>query len=159
MDRGGAAATLSSADLPPGASSANGLQLPPFHQQQPPQKTTTLSTIVVNSGSTRVVIALVQVGLLAKRAVALGLSVAPFVKTSLSPGSGVVTYYLRESGVVPPLQQLGFDVIGFGCMTCIGNSFKLSTEPKNNFYLNSSGQVVHEEARKMKYVIMHYIRK
>ncbi|RZF40115.1 hypothetical protein LSTR_LSTR011243 [Laodelphax striatellus] len=60
MDRGGAAATLSSADLPPGASSANGLQLPPFHQQQPPQKTTTLSTIVVNSGSTRVVIALVQ---------------------------------------------------------------------------------------------------
>lgn len=61
-------------------------------------------------------------GLLAKKAVAAGLSVAPFVKTSLSPGSGVVTYYLRESGVVPALNKLGFDVIGFGCMTCIGNS-------------------------------------
>ncbi|XP_039281757.1 cytoplasmic aconitate hydratase isoform X2 [Nilaparvata lugens] len=61
-------------------------------------------------------------GLLAKKAVALGLSVAPYVKTSLSPGSGVVTYYLKESGVVPALEKLGFDVIGFGCMTCIGNS-------------------------------------
>lgn len=61
-------------------------------------------------------------GLLAKKAVAAGLTVAPYIKTSLSPGSGVVTYYLRESGVVPALNQLGFDVIGFGCMTCIGNS-------------------------------------
>ena len=46
-------------------------------------------------------------GLLAKKAVELGLSVKPFVKTSLSPGSGVVTYYLQESGVVPSLEQLG----------------------------------------------------
>lgn len=61
-------------------------------------------------------------GLLAKNAVAAGLSVAPYIKTSLSPGSGVVTYYLRESGVIPALEQLGFDIVGYGCMTCIGNS-------------------------------------
>ena len=61
-------------------------------------------------------------GLLAKNAVAAGLTVAPYVKTSLSPGSGVVTYYLRESGVIPALEQLGFDIVGYGCMTCIGNS-------------------------------------
>jgi len=61
-------------------------------------------------------------GLLAKRAVEAGLSVAPYIKTSLSPGSGVVTSYLQESGVIPFLEQLGFGVVGYGCMTCIGNS-------------------------------------
>ncbi|EEC16473.1 RNA-binding translational regulator IRP, putative, partial [Ixodes scapularis] len=61
-------------------------------------------------------------GLLAKKAVERGLSVAPHIKTSLSPGSGVVTYYLREAGVVPYLEQLGFHIVGYGCMTCIGNS-------------------------------------
>ncbi|KAJ8955621.1 hypothetical protein NQ318_001451 [Aromia moschata] len=61
-------------------------------------------------------------GLLAKNAVAAGLSVAPYIKTSLSPGSGVVTYYLQESGVIPALEKLGFDIVGYGCMTCIGNS-------------------------------------
>lgn len=61
-------------------------------------------------------------GLLAKKAVDAGLTVKPYIKTSLSPGSGVVTYYLRESGVMPYLSQLGFDVVGYGCMTCIGNS-------------------------------------
>jgi len=61
-------------------------------------------------------------GLLAQKAVALGLSVAPYIKTSLSPGSGVVTYYLKESGVIPHLEALGFGVAGYGCMTCIGNS-------------------------------------
>jgi len=61
-------------------------------------------------------------GLLAKKAVEAGLTVAPYIKTSLSPGSGVVTYYLKESGVIPYLTQLGFDIVGYGCMTCIGNS-------------------------------------
>jgi aconitase A len=46
----------------------------------------------------------------------------PYIKTSLSPGSGVVTYYLKESGVIPYLTALGFDIVGYGCMTCIGNS-------------------------------------
>ena len=61
-------------------------------------------------------------GLLAKNAVEAGLSVAPYIKTSLSPGSGVVTYYLQESGVTPYLETLGFNTVGYGCMTCIGNS-------------------------------------
>ncbi|XP_054725017.1 cytoplasmic aconitate hydratase-like isoform X2 [Uloborus diversus] len=61
-------------------------------------------------------------GLLAKKAVEKGLSVLPYVKTSMSPGSGVVTYYLQESGVIKFLKLLGFDVVGYGCMTCIGNS-------------------------------------
>jgi aconitate hydratase len=61
-------------------------------------------------------------GLLARKAVEKGLSVKPFIKTSLSPGSGVVTYYLSHSGVLPFLEQLGFHVTGYGCMTCIGNS-------------------------------------
>ena len=61
-------------------------------------------------------------GLLAKKAVEKGLSVNPYIKTSLSPGSGVVTYYLRESGVIPFLEKLGFNIVGYGCMTCIGNS-------------------------------------
>ncbi|XP_078033327.1 cytoplasmic aconitate hydratase [Augochlora pura] len=61
-------------------------------------------------------------GLLAKNAVEAGLSVAPYIKTSLAPGSGVVTYYLKESGVIPYLSALGFDNVGYGCTTCIGNS-------------------------------------
>ena len=61
-------------------------------------------------------------GMLAKKAVEAGLTVAPYIKTSLSPGSGVVTYYLHESGVIPALEKLGFNIVGYGCMTCIGNS-------------------------------------
>lgn len=64
-------------------------------------------------------------GLLAKKAVELGLKVAPYIKTSLSPGSGVVQYYLRESKVIDELNQLGFGIVGYGCMTCIGNSGSL----------------------------------
>ncbi|CAG2197405.1 ACO [Mytilus edulis] len=62
-------------------------------------------------------------GLLAKNAIEAGLSVKPYIKTSLSPGSGVVTFYLRDSGVTPYLKTRGeFSVVGYGCMTCIGNS-------------------------------------
>ena len=61
-------------------------------------------------------------GLLARKAVARGLRVRPFVKTSLAPGSRVVTDYLRRTGLDQPLNQLGFQTVGYGCMTCIGNS-------------------------------------
>jgi len=61
-------------------------------------------------------------GLLAKNAVAQGLSSKPWVKTSLAPGSKVVTDYFNKAGVMGPLQQLRFNVVGFGCTTCIGNS-------------------------------------
>jgi len=61
-------------------------------------------------------------GLLAKKAVEKGLQVQPTVKTSLAPGSRVVTEYLNNSGLQPYLDQLGFQVVGYGCTTCIGNS-------------------------------------
>lgn len=60
--------------------------------------------------------------LLAKKAVEAGLSVKPFVKTSLSPGSGVVKRYLEDSNLQTYMDQLGFNIVGYGCMTCIGNS-------------------------------------
>jgi len=61
-------------------------------------------------------------GLLAKKAVARGLQVKPYVKTSLAPGSRVVTDYLDKAGLTDPLRQLGFHTVGYGCTTCIGNS-------------------------------------
>ncbi len=61
-------------------------------------------------------------GLVAKKAAALGLKVKPWVKTSLAPGSRVVTEYLNQAGLMDDLEQLGFHVVGYGCATCIGNS-------------------------------------
>jgi aconitate hydratase len=61
-------------------------------------------------------------GLLAKKAVEFGLRRRPWVKTSLAPGSKVVTEYLRAAGLTPFLEQLGFHLVGYGCTTCIGNS-------------------------------------
>lgn len=65
---------------------------------------------------------LIGAGLLARNAVKRGLRVPPFVKTSLAPGSKVVTRYLEAAGVMPFLEALGFHTVGFGCTTCIGNS-------------------------------------
>ncbi|KAM4619564.1 iron-responsive element-binding protein 2 [Polymixia lowei] len=64
-------------------------------------------------------------GLLAKKAVEAGLAVKPYIRTSLAPGSGMVTHYLNTSGVLPYLSQLGFEVIGYGCATCVGNTAPL----------------------------------
>ena len=61
-------------------------------------------------------------GLLAQKAVAKGLRVPAYVKTSLAPGSKVVTEYLKDAGLIEPLNTLGFNVVGYGCTTCIGNS-------------------------------------
>jgi len=65
---------------------------------------------------------LVAAGLLARNAVNAGLIVEPYVKTSLSPGSAVVTRYLKDAGLQSYLDKLGFTLAGYGCMTCIGNS-------------------------------------
>ncbi|HEX3722062.1 MAG TPA: aconitate hydratase AcnA, partial [Nitrolancea sp.] len=67
-------------------------------------------------------------GLLAKKAVERGLSVSPAVKTSLAPGSGVVTAYLDSAGLTPYLEALRFHLVGYGCTTCIGNSGPLAPE-------------------------------
>ncbi|XP_068595113.1 iron-responsive element-binding protein 2 [Brachionichthys hirsutus] len=64
-------------------------------------------------------------GLLAKKAVEAGLVVKPYLRTSLAPGSGMVTRYLGASGVLPYFSQLGFEVIGYGCATCVGNTAPL----------------------------------
>jgi len=67
-------------------------------------------------------------GLIAKKAVAMGLSIPPFVKTSLAPGSRAVVKYLEDAGLMAPLEKLGFHLAGFGCTTCIGNSGPLPPE-------------------------------
>lgn len=71
---------------------------------------------------------MIAAGLLAKAAVEKGLTVKPYIKTTLSPGSGVVTKYFVESGVQSFLEQLGFTTAGYGCMTCIGNTGELEPE-------------------------------
>ncbi|HEX9014339.1 MAG TPA: aconitate hydratase AcnA, partial [Anaerolineaceae bacterium] len=71
---------------------------------------------------------MVGAGLLARRAVEKGLSVKPYVKTSLAPGSRVVTDYLQKAGLLQPLAQLGFALVGYGCTTCIGNSGPLDED-------------------------------
>jgi aconitate hydratase len=65
---------------------------------------------------------MIAAGLLAKKAVEFGLERRPWVKTSLAPGSKVVTDYLEEAGLTPHLERLGFHLVGYGCTTCIGNS-------------------------------------
>ena len=67
-------------------------------------------------------------GLIAKKAVAKGLKTKPWVKTSLAPGSKVVTDYLKVAGLQDDMNQLGFNLVGYGCTTCIGNSGPLPDE-------------------------------
>ena len=71
---------------------------------------------------------MVAAGLMAKKAVERGIKVKPYVKTSLAPGSRVVTEYLERAGLLQPLSELGFNVVGYGCTTCIGNSGPLPGE-------------------------------
>ena len=71
---------------------------------------------------------MVAAGLLAKKAVEHGLAVPSYVKTSFAPGSRVVTDYLKQSGLMKSLEALGFDIVGYGCTTCIGNSGPLLPE-------------------------------
>jgi len=71
---------------------------------------------------------MIMAGLLAKKAVEKGLSVKPYIKTTLSPGSGVVTEYFNKSGLTEYLNKLGYETVGYGCMTCIGNSGELDSE-------------------------------
>ena len=79
---------------------------------------------------------MIAAGLVAKKAADLGLKPKDYVKTSLAPGSKVVTDYLRDSGLLVYLEKLGFQVCGYGCMTCIGNSGPLSDEVSNSIKAN-----------------------
>ena len=71
---------------------------------------------------------MVAAGLLAKKAVDLGMQVPATIKTSLAPGSKIVTQYLEKGHLLEPLAELGFDIVGYGCTTCIGNSGPLAEE-------------------------------
>jgi aconitate hydratase len=82
---------------------------------------------------------MIGAGLLARNAVKRGLSVKPWVKTSLAPGSQVVTDYLAKSGLNKPLDKLGFELVGYGCTTCIGNSGPL---PENVGQAVTDGDLV-----------------
>ena len=82
---------------------------------------------------------MIGAGLLAKKAVEKGLTVAPYVKTSLAPGSRVVESYLKAANLIEPLEALGFHIVGFGCTTCIGNSGPL---PENVAAAVQEGELV-----------------
>jgi aconitate hydratase len=83
---------------------------------------------------------MVAAGLLAKKAVERGLSTKPWVKTSLAPGSRVVMDYYERAGLIPYLDKLGFNLVGFGCTTCIGNSGPLP--PEISAAVNDNGLAV-----------------
>ena len=79
---------------------------------------------------------LLAAGLLAKKAVEAGLTVQPHIKTSLAPGSRVVTEYLTQAGLMPYLEKLGFALAGYGCTTCIGNAGDLAPEINDSITRN-----------------------
>ena len=83
---------------------------------------------------------MIGAGLVAKKAVEMGLTRKPWVKTSLAPGSKVVTDYLKKSGLDTYLDRLGFNLVGYGCTTCIGNSGPLPDEISAE--INERGLVV-----------------
>ena len=109
------------------------LKAPPerLHQPDAAASVSTGSVVIAaitsctNTSNPSVMIA---AGLLAKKAVQAGLQCRPWVKTSLAPGSRVVTQYLEKAGLTPYLEKLGFNLVGYGCTTCIGNSGPLPDE-------------------------------
>ena len=116
--------------------SSNGFNQPPARLAPPVQTSAGLAlhngdvliaaiTSCTNTSNPGVMLA---AGLLAKKAVQAGLKVQPHIKTSLAPGSRVVTTYLEKSGLLPYLEELGFHVAAYGCTTCIGNAGDLTPE-------------------------------
>jgi len=116
-----------------GAKAGGFLKSPPEPLEQPgAAASVTHGSVVIaaitsctNTSNPSVMIA---AGLLAKKAVEAGLQSRPWVKTSLAPGSRVVTQYLDKAGLTPYLEKLGFNLVGYGCTTCIGNSGPLPAE-------------------------------
>jgi len=117
-----------------GSPAAIGVEDPNVHEHVPPSVKDSLKhgsvviaaiTSCTNTSNPSV---LIGAGLLAKKAVEKGLTVPPWVKTSLAPGSKVVTDYLAKAGLMPYLEKLRFHLVGYGCTTCIGNSGPLPEE-------------------------------
>jgi aconitate hydratase len=136
--------TVPTQKLTPGnhrVSAASEIEMVDNHPTATPQKVTEPSPADIEIGHGDVLIAaitsctntsnpsvLLMAGLLAKKAVELGLRVQPHIKTTLAPGSRVVTAYLKNAGLLPYLEQLGFSVAAYGCTTCIGNSGPLNSK-------------------------------
>ena len=120
-------------DAEGGGAAAEARKAPKEHLAHPGDaKSVTHGSVVIaaitsctNTSNPSVMIA---AGLLAKKAVEAGLQSRPWVKTSLAPGSRVVTQYLDKAGLTPYLEKLGFNLVGYGCTTCIGNSGPLPKE-------------------------------
>jgi aconitate hydratase len=116
----GAKKTVSSAaSVAASAFAEGGVAVAPIEQLEHGSVVIAAITSCTNTSNPSVMIA---AGLVAKKAVEQGLSTRPWVKTSLAPGSKVVTEYLREAGLQTYLDELGFSLVGYGCTTCIGNS-------------------------------------
>ena len=109
------------------------------HHAEAPAPTSTSADISIGNGDVLIAAitsctntsnpsVLLAAGLLAKKAVEAGLRVQPHIKTSLAPGSRIVTEYLTETGLLPYLEKLGFALAGYGCTTCIGNAGDLTPE-------------------------------
>jgi aconitate hydratase len=130
----GPSSNMKSWETEGGSPAAIGVEDPNVHEHVPAQVKDALKhgsiviaaiTSCTNTSNPSV---LIGAGLLAKKAVEKGLSVPPWVKTSLAPGSKVVRDYLEKAGLMPYLEKLKFHLVGYGCTTCIGNSGPLPEE-------------------------------
>lgn len=124
--------TLTEIEMMDNRPTPNRVDRPGRLSERPPAANLTHGDVVIaaitsctNTSNPAVMLA---AGLLAKKAVEQGLNVKPWVKTSLAPGSRAVSEYLTKTGLQPFLDRLGFNVVGFGCTTCIGNSGPLDHE-------------------------------
>jgi len=117
-----------------GNPTAVGVEDPSVHEHVPPsvkdalQHGSVVIAAITSCTNTSNPSVMVAAGLLAKKAIEKGLSVPPWVKTSLAPGSKVVRDYLDHAGLLPYLEKIKFHIVGYGCTTCIGNSGPLPTE-------------------------------
>src|SRR4029078_3464572 len=119
LQAGAKKTVTSGAAVAAASASDGGVAVAPIEQLEHGSVVIAAITSCTNTSNPSVMIA---AGLLAKKAVEHGLTTRPWVKTSLAPGSKVVTEYLKEAGLQPYLDQLGFNLVGYGCTTCIGNS-------------------------------------
>jgi aconitate hydratase len=116
VGEGGSAATVAPAEAPAEP------DLPLDGRQVPHHDGLVVIAAITSCTNTSNPSVMIGAGLLARKALAKGLSSKPWVKTSMAPGSRVVSAYLEAAGLMPSFEQLGFNIVGFGCTTCIGNS-------------------------------------
>jgi aconitate hydratase len=127
-DEGGAPVASTAGHGPGEASRAKGVPVVVAGRRDFLQHGSVVIAAITSCTNTSNPAVMLAAGLLAKKAVKLGLQVPVYTKTSLAPGSRVVTRYLEDAGLTPYLEALGFHLVGYGCTTCIGNSGPLHPE-------------------------------